>query len=639
MTQKHTPQKIEITGQVEFPEQWTVFGPFDGVELPIAAGSLESLPGTLSIGGQAHEARQVTPTRNQYKLTPLYGEPPYRAPRSALIFVLLHSEAEQEVTLGFGADYFYRVYVNGKVVLDLMEEGNGGSRPAINNHCVKVWLHQGDNVVVVHLVNGKGAPLLAFGGPEALRKGDFTSILPPPDSALDATQLQGRYPPAPDAPIRWVVPEGFDPREPGLGLPEMKEAEHVELMHALRSKAPADEGGSGRYESVCHGSWNHNTGVFVYQDRLLATWHNHALDENGPGSRTLARVGKILNDRGDVDWGADDNIIELAPAAVPVRRRLLVSDADAVRDAQAKGGFRIVDDRLIFCGRLSALHGVTTRLPRNIPAGEVLAPEAYAHARTPQMANASFAVWNLDFPFYQEWGIKDDRFQPLSPIYKEHELADSLQMTTEMRLPLEPLVPPYSNAPLLAQAPADFQELVRKANAQGAASSPSGYEPGTSHLTQDGTNGLVHGAYFKRPDGSMVAVRENQKPTVQPFYYASEKPDAESFYPPALRTNVYGAADPAAGALPDGTAYILGNSPNRSNMYLTVSKDGRVFDRSWLLLYRRVSDYTPGAMKTQGGSGSGPQYFRPVVIGQSLWIIYSLSKEHMGATRVPLNVL
>ncbi|MCA1808814.1 MAG: hypothetical protein LC725_05085, partial [Lentisphaerae bacterium] len=616
MPKNSAQPKPDIVGRVDFPMQWTVFGPFDGVDLPLTADILETLPGTISIGGQAQEARQVTPTRNQYKLTPLYGEPPYQKPRSTLIYVLLHSEAEQEATLGFGADFFYRVYVNGAVALDLMEEGNGGSRPAINNHCVKVWLHQGDNLVVVHLVNGKGAPLLALGGPEELRKGDFTSILPPPDSALDGKQLLEKYPAAPDAPLRWVIPDGFDPREPGLGIREMQEAEHVELMHALRSKASADEGGSGAYESVCHGSWNHNTGVFVYKDRLLATWHNHALDENGPGSRTLARVGKVLNDRGDVDWGADDSVIELAPAAVPVRRRLLVSDSDAVRDAQAKGGFRIVDDRLIFCGGLQALHGVTSRMPRNIPAGEVLAPEAYAHARTPKMANGSFAVWDLDFPFYQEWGIKDDRFQPLSPLYKVHELADSLQMTTDLRLPLEPLVSPYSDAPLLSEAPADFQELVRKAKEQGGAIRFPGYQPGTSHLTQDGTNGLTHGTSFKRPDGSMVAVRENQKPTVHPFYYASEKPDAESFYPPAVRTNLYGAADPAAGSLPDGTVYILGNSPNRANMYITVSKDGRVFDRSWLLLYRRLSDYTPGAMKTQGGPGAGPQYFRPVVIGQ-----------------------
>jgi len=625
-----------VLGQVDFPKQWTVFGPVEGADVPVPGAALRVLPETLQVGNRSLTPHQVVPTRNQFDFKPLYGEPPYKLPRSVFVCVLLHSDAEQDVTLGVGADWFYRVWLNGEVVLDLMDEGNGKGRTAINNHRIAARLRQGDNVVVVHLVNGKGVPFLALGGPHELRQGDSKSILPPLDSELNAAQLAQKYPADPDAPIRWVIPKEFDPQQPGLGLRPLAEAEHVELLHCLRSKAPADEGGTGVYESLRHGTWNHNNGVFVYCDRLIAIWHNHALDENGPGSRVLARVGKVLNDRGDVDWGGDETLVELAPAAVPVRRRLPQSDADAVRDAQAVGGFTVVDGRLIFRGSLQALHGVSTRM-RNIPKGEVLAPEEYDHGHSVKMPGAVFAVWDLDFPFYQEWGVKDDRFQPLSPLYRQHDLAKSLKMTTKLTLPLESLVPPYSNAPLLADAPQDFQELVRKANA--TKTSVNQYAPDTSRLTRDGTNGLVHGAYFKRPDGSWVAVRENQQPSLQPFYYAAEKPDAAAYYPPAVRTNLYGAANPAAGGLPDGRVFIVSNSPQRQNMFITVSRDGRLFDKTWFLLHRRLSDYTPGAMKTQGGPGSGPQYFKPAVVGQSLWLVYSISKEHVGATRVPVAAL
>ena len=627
----------DIRGNIAFPQTWTVFGPVEGVDIRIAPENFTSLPCQLTAGAQILAARPITTTRHQYDFKPLYGEPPYKKPRSVFIFVPLRSDTEQDVTLGVGADWFYRVLVNGELVLDLMDEGNGKGRPAINNHRIDTRLRRGDNLLVVHLVNGKGVPLLALGGPEELRHGDFKSILPPLDSELDAAKLLERYPADPASPVRWAVPDGFDPRQPGLGLRQLPEAEHFELLHCLRSRAPADEGGSGAYESLRHGTWNHNNSVFVFKDRLLAIWHNHAQDENGPGSRVLARAGKVLNDRGEVDWGGEETLVELAPAAVPVRRRLPRSDADAVRDAQAVGSFTVIDGRLLFRGSLLALHGVSTRM-RNIPKGEVLAPEEYDHGHSANMPGAGFAVWDLDFPFYQEWGVKDDRFQPLSPLYKERDLAEALKMTTALTLPLEPLVPPYSNAPLLAEAPRDFQELVRKANASKSCAA-SGYTPGTAHLTRDGTNGLVHGAYFKRPDGSRVAVRENQRPSVQPFYYAAEKPDDASFYPPAVRSNLYGAANPAAGSLPDGRVFIVGNSPQRQNMYITVSRDGRLFDRSWLLLHRRLSDYTPGAMKTQGGPGSGPQYFKPAVAGQSLWLVYSISKEHVGATRVPIGAL
>lgn len=631
--------EMTIQGTIEFPDQWTVIGPFKGANVAVSAETLISVPSKLSIAGETKPANPINPTRNQYDFIPLYGDPPYKKPLTTFIFVPLFSETEQDVTFGIGADWYYRLWVNGEVVLDLMEEGNGKARPAINNHLVTTRLQPGDNVAVVQLVNGKGGPILAFGGPSELREGDFKSILPPRDSELDASQLLERYPTDPAAAIHWEIPEGFDPRKPDLGLRPMPEADHVELLHSLRSEIAADEGGSGIYESLQHGSWNHNMSVCVYKDRLLAIWHNHERDENGPGSRTIARVGKVINDRGDIDWGGKDSFVELAPQAVPVRRRRLVSDSDAVRDAQAAGNFTEIDGRLIFRGYLQALHGVTTRLPRNVPHGEVLTPDAYAHSKTAQMPDGTFAVWDLGFRFYQEWGVRDDRFQPLSPLFRENDLAESLQMTTKLNLPLEPLIPPYSNAPLLADAPQEMQELVQRANAAAEVTAQPVYRPGTQDMTEDGTNGLVHGAYFTRPDGSQVAIRENQKPSVQPFYYTAEKKKAEAFFPPAVRSNLYGAADPTAGELPDGTPYIIGNSPNRQTIYITISEDGRTFDRSWFLLHRRVSDYTPGAMKSQGGPGAGPQYVRPAVIGNSLWLIYSISKEHVGATRVPLEAL
>lgn len=629
---------MTIIGDVEFPKEWTIFGPYEGARLPISEEQLTSIPGELTIDGKTIAAQRFAHTRNQLEFKAIHGEPPYKTAKSAFIFVPLESESEQDVTIGVGADWFYEIWLNGETILDLMDEGNGSGRPAINNHLVTARLKPGTNVLVVRLVNGKGGPLLALGGPNELRKGDFKSILPPPDNELDHAGLSERYPPEPDAPFSWIVPEGFDPRVPGLGMTELKEAEHVELLHCLRSECSADEGGTGVYESLKHGTWNHNNSVFVFKDRLLGVWHNHAQDENGPGSRVLAKVGKVVNGDGDVDWGGDETLMEIAPAAVPVRRRHLKSDEDAVRDAQTSGEFRMVGDRLVFFGSMSALHGMTTRVPRGIPYGEVLNPEEYAFERVPSIPNLSFAVFNLGCRFFQEWGVRDDRFQPLSPIYMENEMASELRVTTELTLPLEPLIPPYSDAPLLADAPADFQQLVRGAeNVKSPWALP--YEPAERHLTRDGTNGLAHGSQYQRPDGTWVAVRENQKPRVQPFFYGAEKPDAESNYPPAIRSNLYGAVNPASGRLPDGRVYLVANSPNRQNMFITTSKDGRLFDKTWFLLHQRLSDYTPGAMKTQGGPGAGPQYFKPAVIGNSLWLVYSVSKEHVGATRVPVAAL
>ncbi|MCA1809835.1 MAG: hypothetical protein LC725_10360 [Lentisphaerae bacterium] len=573
-----------IHGQIVFPLRWHVAGPVEAAIPAPAPSDLKRIPDTLEIGGQILRAVEVVPTRNQYDFRALFGEPPYSVGRAVYVFVPLDSPVEQTVTLGIGADWF-----------------------------VQVWLD-----------------------------GDFTSILPP-RRTLDASDLFREYPSDPEAPLRWTPPSGFDPNAADLGMPPLHEAEHVELFHALRSQAPVDDGGTGVYESRRHGTWNHVARVAVFGDRLIAYWRNHAMDEGGPSTRILGRVGRILSAVGEVDWGRADDLIEPAPAPVPVRRRKLHGDRDAVRGAAARGTFCLIGGRLFFCGYLVAKHGFASDpafgiVEGNVGGGRRIPSQSFNFGPGPATLGQGNVEWDLGFRFYQEWGIREGRFEPLSPLYKENELPATLPMTPDLALPLEPLVAPYADAPLLSAAPSDVQELIRQGARQSLDRAPR-YRPGTKRLAHDGHNGLAHETEFQRPDGSWVSVRDNQKPCVQPFYYAAEKPDAESYYPSARRTNLYGAVNPAAGELPDGRVFIVGNSPRRRSMFIYVSRDGRLFDRTWFLLHRQVKDYTPGAMKREGGPGSGPQYFVSAVVGGSLWLIYSLCKEHVGATRVPLAAL
>lgn len=629
-----------IRGKLRFPPAWTVFAPIPKDDPLPGRDILQALPSAINSRGKTIRAETVTSTRHQFDFQKYFGPPPYEATQAAYVFIPLDSDTEQEVTLGMGADWYLQAWLNGAPVFDTLKDGNKYSPPSIHDHRVTVKLSRGQNILAVRFLNGRGGAVLALGGPEELRKGDFKSIVPPPVK-LDAAGLFAKYPADPEAPLKWAPPEGFDPHAEDLGLPHLKEAGHCELMHASKSRAPLDEGGTGIYESRQHGTWNHSLRVAVFRDRLIALWRNHALDEGGPGVRILGRAGKILNEQGEVDWGGPEALLEVAPAPVPVRRRKYPSDGDKVRGAAARGEFFIIGARLFFCGCLVAKHGVTSNpaygiwegMPGN---GRMIPASDFALGPGPGMR--SWVEWDLGFKFYQEWDVRDDKFQPVSPIYRENDLPEKLALTPELTLPLEPLVKPYRDAPLLAAAPRDFQELIRGGERKGFCRSPR-YRPGTRRLAHDGLNGLAHGAEFKRPDGAWVAVRENQKPQVQPFYYAAEKPDEASFYPPARRTNLFGAVNPAAGELPDGSAFIVGNSPNRRTMYIAVARDGKLFDRTWFLLHRQLKSFTPGAMKNEGGPGSGPQYFEPAVVGQSLWLVYSISKEHIGATRVPVASL
>jgi hypothetical protein len=70
-------------------------------------------------------------------------------------------------------------------------------------------------------------------------------------------------------------------------------------------------------------------------------------------------------------------------------------------------------------------------------------------------------------------------------------------------------------------------------------------------------------------------------------------------------------------------------------MYLTLSEDGVTFDRTWLLLHvDRVAE--EGVCK---GSRGGPQYFQAVTVGPNIWVVYSIAKEQVGVTKIPLRLL
>jgi len=633
-----------IHGELKMPDQWKVFGPIP-LDWPLPKDqALVHVPSQISHEGKAVLPLAVTPTRGQYVFTPVLGEPPYAVAHAVLIYIPLHSPSAQLVSLGLGADWFMQAWVNGQLLVDTMKEGNLSWPASIHDFQVNAHLEQGDNLLVVRVIHGKVGGLLAVGGPDELRRNDFESILPKPPKK-DLAYLQSQFPPQPEAPIRWQVPEGFDPTIAGLGLPVLEGIRHFEVMNCLKSTSPQDEGGSGIYESVMHGTWNHNLRIATYQDWVFGIWDNHTLDENGPGSRVLAGVGKSINARGDIRW-ADHPIIELAPQPIPVMRRKIHCDRDAFRTTAARGSLVTIEGRLFFIGNLGGLYGTTTHPhmglwsaePNNPQPSPPIPTEYFHFGPEPGAMNGKFARWNLGVHFYQEWAVRDDRLTPISPLFVSGRPPMFLQITPDLKLPVEPVIEPYKSAPLLSQAPQDFQDLILHGQRVGDIRSPK-YAPQTERLTHDGTNGLAHRTQYRRPDGKYVAIRENLSPTQCPFYYAALKETAEDNFPPAWRSNLYGAVNPSAMELPDGSVVIVANSPNRQNMFMVHSRNGITFDRTWLLKHQQLNNYTPGIMKREGGPGAGPQYFVTAIMGQSLWIIYSISKEHIGATQVPLNSL
>ena len=218
-----------------------------------------------------------------------------------------------------------------------------------------------------------------------------------------------------------------------------------------------------------------------------------------------------------------------------------------------------------------------------------------------------------------------------SPLYKRSEPVTQVEVATGRFKKVLPPIEPYASAVPIEQAPERMRGDVLNGVPQQFARIPK-YAPGTWKLTKDGTSGLAHHTEFRRPDGSWVAIRDNLcKPG---YYYAAEKARYADDYPLAKRTNLFGHAMPVAGELPDGRPWIICNNQSRFDMYLTLSEDGRTFDQTWLLLHKGRGPKYPGMHK-----GGGPQYFQAVTVGGNIWVVYSIAKEQVGVTRIPISAL
>lgn len=435
----------------------------------------------------------------------------------------------------------------------------------------------------------------------------------------------------PIAPIRWMPPATFDPKAAGLGLPVLPGVQHAVIYSPEACRASVDEGGNGRYESLRHGTYNHHQQIAIVQDKFIVFWTNHARDENGPGQRLLGKVGTFNAERTEIDWGGDETMVELAGPPVPVRRRSPTFDPDVIAEAYVHGQVRIINGRIYVSGFLEACHGWTDDVKYHKRVSEPVPAEHWSDVKDTKRG-FRWDMWrDLGLRFVQEWEVSGKTLRPASPLYKTRDLVERVEVTPGRFKRVLPPIGHYVDARPLSEAPARMRDDLRHGTPLRFSRNPK-YAPGTEKLAADGKNGLAHHTEFRRPDGTWVAVRDNLiNPT---HYYAASKAHQDDTYPPAARTNLFGCAMPTAGELPDGSPWIICNNQSRHDMYLTLSRDGYVFDRTWLLLHCKRPKSDDGMFK-----GGGPQYFQSVTVGPNIWLVYSITKELIGVTRIPLSSL
>lgn len=144
---------------------------------------------------------------------------------------------------------------------------------------------------------------------------------------------------------------------------------------------------------------------------------------------------------------------------------------------------------------------------------------------------------------------------------------------------------------------------------------------------------------FIQNDGTVVMIFRDQNST---FYkLASSSTNQGQTWSTAELTDMPDSrAKQSAGNLPDGTVYMVNNPVNnktRIPLAITLSKDGKVFDKAFLLRQGgtelQTQQYT-GTAKTLGYS-----YPKSTVYQGYLYVAYSTNKEDVEYTRIPLTSL
>lgn len=148
----------------------------------------------------------------------------------------------------------------------------------------------------------------------------------------------------------------------------------------------------------------------------------------------------------------------------------------------------------------------------------------------------------------------------------------------------------------------------------------------------------IEPSLFRRADGCVVMVFRDEELSFRQL--ASESCDRGATWTTPVLTDMPDArAKQSAGNLPDGSAYLV-NAPNsarpRIPLAVTVSRDGRLFDRAWKL--RGQGDLQPLRFEGQY-KRPGYHYPKSVVWNGWLYVGYAANKEDVQVTRVPIEAL
>lgn len=163
--------KVPVTwrgfGPVE-PERSAAAGGYEALATLVAPGLLKTVPDTLRLGDRRFEPKKVVLSDGRADLASVFG---VQAPGNGVyLFASVKAPHDTTLTVGAGADWYMRWWLDGTVVYDTISVGNGAFPIAVTNHIFEVPLKKGTHILAVCVISGRASFAFAAGGEELIRR-------------------------------------------------------------------------------------------------------------------------------------------------------------------------------------------------------------------------------------------------------------------------------------------------------------------------------------------------------------------------------------------------------------------------------------------------------------------------------------
>ena len=385
---------------------------------------------------------------------------------------------------------------------------------------------------------------------------------------------------------------------PGAGFPVLADAKHVTIYPATRET----------------GAYNHHSQLVFHAERYWAMWSNHPHGEDGPGQRVM-----MSSSPDGENW---------LPLSEAFPRPTAVKKSEEMGLALTAIKWMAVEGRLFAVAECHDNIGFTDAAESLPPVPERRRP---SH---PRRARHGYA------PLAREIRIDGS----LGPIFA---LWDSTPdyIAFELCKPGGPSTPdgcPREGDPLLEGLRDRFTHPlgIPAWDFEGRLGFPK---------ARDGHRLCEPAVYQRSSDGSFVMLLRDSRYSHRMF--VSEKTHRSEPWPEAAPTDIPDSPSlSAVVSLPDGTVLLVGNqmaeafdNPDgvkhyqRDPLMVSVSPDGRVFERAYALRCGTQEWRVPQSEVL--GRGGGGQYPSALVHDRRLYVLYSMGKEDVAISSVPLDSL